>query len=170
MRDARLFRGNGRRNHSPTPEHLSPQDLKKALVAAGLEVYRTTGDEVVLADRVRENLIMDSGVRVRASAPMEVSVVLRVRRAHFPNEAENALFDHVRGLGATVVEKGFAERETRVTPVSDPADSGRLLDTFYEVVFVQTLGSGEGPVDVLGEKAIEIVRVALEVAKSAEPR
>jgi hypothetical protein len=144
---------------------LSPQELKKALVAAGLEVYRTVGDEIVLADRVRENLIMDSGVRVRASSPLEVSVVLRVRRAHFPNEAETALFEQVRGLGATVVEKGFAERETRITPISDPADSGRLLDTFYEVVFAQTLSA-----DDQLDRAIEIVRLALEVAKSAEPR
>jgi hypothetical protein len=149
---------------------LSPQDLKKALIAAGLEVYRTTNDEVVLADRVRENLIMDSGVRVRANVPddqpMEVSVVLRVRRAHFPNDAETALFDHVRGLGASVVEKGFAERETRITPVSDPADSARLLDTFYEVVFARPVGSGSSQL----EQAIELLRYALEVAKSAEPR
>lgn len=146
----------------PHGSSLSPQELKKALIAAGLEVYRTTSDEVVLADRVRENLIMDSGVRVKVGQPIEVSVVLRVRRAHFPNEAENALFDHVRGLGSNIVEKGFAERETRVTPVSDPADSGRLLDTFYEVVFTR-------PADQL-EQAIECVRYALEVAKSAEPR
>src|SRR5581483_9937007 len=116
--------------------------------------------------RVRENLIMDSGVRVKVGQPIEVSVVLRVRRAHFPNEGENALFDHVRGLGSNIVEKGFAERETRVTPVSDPADSGRLLDTFYEVVFTRPF-TGEG--DQL-EQAIECVRYALEVAKSAEPR
>lgn len=141
---------------------MSPQELKKALIAAGLEVYRTVGDEIVLADRVRENLIMDSGVRVRVGEPLEVSVVLHVRRAHFPNDAENALFDHVRGLDAGVVEKGFTERETRVTPVADPADSSRLLDTFYEVVFTQTA------MDLA--RAIEVVRLALEVAKNAEPR
>ena len=146
----------------PHGSSLSPQELKKALVAAGLEVYRTSGDEIVLADRVRENLIMDSGVRVRIGMPIEVSVVLRVRRAHFPNDAENTLFDHVRGLGAGVLEKGFAERETRITPVSDPADSARLLDTFYEVVFARTANDLD--------QAIEIVRHALEVAKSAEPR
>ena len=43
----------------------TPADLKKTLVARGFEVYRTLGDQVVLADRVRENLIMDSGVAAR---------------------------------------------------------------------------------------------------------
>ena len=43
----------------------TPSDLKKTLVARGFEVYRTMGDHVILADRVRDNLIMDSGVAVR---------------------------------------------------------------------------------------------------------
>lgn len=141
---------------------MSPQDLKKALVAAGLEVYRTTSEEVVLADRVRENLIMDSGVRVRPGSPgFEVAMVLRVRKAHFPNEADGVLFDHVRRLGASAVSRGFAERESRVMPLSDPGDPHRVLDIFYEIVFTRHAEKLES--------AIEAVRFALEVAKAAEP-
>jgi len=141
---------------------VTPHDLKKALVAAGLEVYRTTKEEVVLADRVRENLIMDSGVRVKPQRPgFEVAMVLRVRRAHFPNEADGVLFEHIRRLGGTALDQGFAERETRVTPLADPADPDRLLDTFYEVVFIRMTQELD--------HAIEAVRFALEVAKAAEP-
>jgi hypothetical protein len=141
---------------------LTPLDIKKALLAAGLEVYRTTSEEVVLADRVRENLIMDSGVRIRSQAPgFEVAMVLRVRRAHFPNENDGVLFEHVRKLGNSAVDRGFAERESRVTPLSDPGDPDRVLDTFYEVVFIQNLGSLDD--------AIDATRFALDVAKAAEP-
>jgi hypothetical protein len=43
---------------------LTVQELKKAIQQAGLEVYRTRGNEVHLAERPRENLIMDAGVSV----------------------------------------------------------------------------------------------------------
>jgi hypothetical protein len=62
----------------------TPQQLKKALVGAGFQVFRTLGDEIVLAERVRENLIMDSGVRLKASEPLQVKVIFRAQRGHFP--------------------------------------------------------------------------------------
>ena len=34
---------------------VTPADIKKALVAAGFELYRTRGNEVQIADRVRDN-------------------------------------------------------------------------------------------------------------------
>ena len=46
---------------------FTPQQLKKALVDAGFIIFRTLADEVMLAERVRENLIMDSGVRLKAT-------------------------------------------------------------------------------------------------------
>jgi len=46
----------------------TPAELKKALTAEGFEIYRTTGDRILLADRVRDNLIMDSGVSVGPDA------------------------------------------------------------------------------------------------------
>jgi hypothetical protein len=109
--------------------------LKKALQAEGLEIYRTRENEVVLAERVRENLILDSGVRVRAGSPAEVFVVFRAERHDFPGEADHAVFDHAAGLGSAATEAGFAELARNAVPMTDPGDPERVLDTFYEVTF-----------------------------------
>jgi hypothetical protein len=129
----------------------TPQQLKKALVASGFEVFRTLPEEVVLAERVRENLILDSGVRVApiADGKLQVRLVLRAQRADFPNEEEIALFERVRKLAEPAVEKGFAEVSTAVTAVKDPADASRTLDTFYEVKFAQDVGTVEDAVPVI---------------------
>jgi hypothetical protein len=117
---------------------VTPQQLKKALVAAGFEVFRTLGEDVVLADRVRENLIMDSGVRLGLSGEgLKVKIVLRAQLADFPNEAEAELFARVRLLGQGVIAKGFAEISANATAVKDPADTERVLDTFFEVTFAK---------------------------------
>lgn len=141
---------------------LTPQELKKALIAAGFEVYRTIGEEVILADRARENLILDSGVRVRASEPIQVRLVMGVRHAQFPGDDEQGLFDRVRELAAPLLADGFNEQSTRVAPVEDPSERGTTLDTFYEVVFVKE----ESSFDV----ALPTLKLALTIAKTAESR
>lgn len=115
--------------------------LKKVLVEAGFEVFRTKGDEIVLAERPRENLIMDSGVRLRVGDPLEVRLVLRAQKADFPNEDEHHLFDRVRRLAEGALAEGFAEVTTSVTRVSDPGDQDRTLDTFYEITFAKHTAS-----------------------------
>src|ERR1700733_794510 len=127
----------GARRDEPT---VTPQQLKKALVAGGFEVFRTQGDDVVLADRVRENLIMDSGVRLRSGDAMQVKIVLRAQRADFPGEEENELFARVRSFATQVIAGGVAEIAATATRVTDPADSERVLDTFYEVTFAKDVG------------------------------
>ncbi len=129
----------------------TPQQLKKALVASGFEVFRTLPEEVVLAERVRENLILDSGVRV---APLEggrfqVRLVLRAQKADCPNEDESALFARVRKLAEPAVAQGFTEVSTAVTAVTDPADATRTLDTFYEVNLSQDVATVEDAVPVI---------------------
>lgn len=129
----------------------TPQQLKKALLASGFEVFRTLPTEVVLAERVRENLILDSGVRI---APLEggklqVRLVLRAQKADFPNDDEAALFDRVRKLAEPAITKGFAEQSTGVRAVSDPGDATRTIDTFYEVFLSQDVASVEDAVPVL---------------------
>ena len=141
---------------------MTPQELKKALVSAGFEVYRTKGEEIVLADRVRENLILDSGVRVRASRPLQIKLIMGIRRAQYPSDDEETLFDRVRALAAPLLSDGFAEIDTAVAPVPDPAEAGRTLDTFYEVVFAKEEPSFEG--------AVPSLRLALKIAKTAESR
>jgi hypothetical protein len=135
------------------------QQLKKTLVEAGLEVFRARGDEVVLAERPRENLIMDSGVRLRATSPLEVRVVLRAQKAEFPNEDEAHIFARVRALGAAVTAEGFVEIETSISPVIDPGDASHTLDTFYEVFYSKPAADLDA--------AVASVRAALAFEKRA---
>jgi hypothetical protein len=133
------------------------QELKKALSDAGFLVFRTQGEDVVIAERVRENLIMDSGVRLRAGEPLQVRIVLRVQRGHFPGEDEARLFERVHVLAAPAVSGGFAEVARSVVPVVDPSDSQRTLDTFYEIV----LAKDAAGLDV----ALEGVRFAMTLER-----
>ena len=119
----------------------------------------------MLADRVRDNLILDSGVRVRAKAAnevVEVRLVMGVRKAQFPSEDEAALFERVRKLAAPVLALGFDEIGTGQSPVTDPSDSSRTLDVFYDVVFGKEADSFDG--------ALPLLKAAIEVAKTAESR
>ena len=136
--------------------------IKKVLADAGFEVFRLRGEEIVLAERPRENLIMDSGVRLRTSQGhgLEVRVVLRAQRADFPNDDESLMFERVRRLAAPALAAGFAEAATAVTPVMDPSNSGRTLDTFYEITYVKLTHA-------LSEALAEL-RFALSLEKKAE--
>jgi hypothetical protein len=115
------------------PTH-TPQQLKRALVDAGFIVFRTLPDEVVVAERVRENLIMDSGVRLRSVPGLEVRVLLRLQRGNFPGEDDAKLYARVRARGAAALASGFREVSYQTSHVADPGDSTRMLDTFYEVL------------------------------------
>ncbi len=112
------------------------QELKKLLQSEGLEVYRTVGDRIVLADRVRDNLIMDSGVAaVVSDAGLAVRVVVRAQATDFQGETADGLFAHARRVAAPEAARGYGEVSTAVVPIHDPGDHTRVLDTWYEVVF-----------------------------------
>src|ERR1700723_3000598 len=96
---------------------IPQQALKKALSDAGFLVFRTQGEDVVIAERVRENLIMDSGVRLRATEPLQVRIVLRVQQGHFPDEDDAGVFERVRCPAAPALAGGFAEGPQSVVPV-----------------------------------------------------
>src|ERR1700723_158155 len=99
---------------------IPQQALKKALSDAGFLVFRTQGEDVVIAERVRENLIMDSGGRLRATEPLQVRIGLRVQQGPFPHEDDARLFERVRVLAAPALSGGFAEVAKSVVPVVDP--------------------------------------------------
>ncbi|MEO8875167.1 MAG: hypothetical protein ABI461_06225 [Polyangiaceae bacterium] len=143
---------------------MSPQELKKALISAGFEVYRTKSDEIMLADRVRDNLILDSGVRVSSNDANElrVNLVMGIRHTQYPGENDLALFERVRQLAGPLLEVGFAEMGTSQNPVTDPSDASKTLDIFFDVTF--------GKNEPTFEAALPAVKVALEVAKTAESR
>jgi hypothetical protein len=141
---------------------LTPQEIKQTLIDAGLEVYRTTGEEVIVADRVRDNLILDSGVRVRAGDPMEVRLIMGLRQTQYPNEPPDQLFARLRHLAADAVGKGFAEVDAKQAPVNDPADAKKHLDTFFELVLMKREPDRAAMLD--------LVRFGVEIAKTAESR
>jgi hypothetical protein len=136
---------------------LTPQEMKKALAQAGFLVFRTHGDEVILAERVRENLIMDSGVRLCAGSPLVVRVILRAQRGDFPGDDEGNLFERVSRLAEPARASGFAEVGRHVAPVADPGDPKRTLDTFYEITLAKDAN------DI--ENALESVRLAMSLEK-----
>jgi hypothetical protein len=141
----------------------SATEIKKALREAGLEIYRTRGDVVYLADRVRENLLMDAGIFIRAgeAATLRVGFVVRAQRNDFPNDGEEHLFDRARGLAARAVAAGWAEMVAEVRRVVDPGDGQRTLDTWCEVSFEKEVADVEG--------AIAEARFALTIEKAAPP-
>lgn len=133
--------------------------VKRALVDAGFEVFRTRGDEIVLAERPRENLIMDSGVRLKVGDPFEIRIIFRAQRADFPNEDEADLFGRVRRLAGSLLTPGFVEERTAVTRVPDPGEPERTLDTFYEITYAK-------PAVALADALFEL-KVAMSFEKRA---
>src|SRR5262245_29782362 len=95
----------------------TPNELKKQLIAAGLEIFRVQGQRVHLADRVRENLIMESGVAAVAADPPAVRLVVRAQASHFPGESPDQLFRRAREMAAASEARGYREVETTVVPV-----------------------------------------------------
>src|SRR5689334_6948044 len=118
---------------------VNPTEIRKALLAAGFELYRTQGDQVHVADRVRDNLIMDSGVSV--STALRVKFVVRSQRSDFPNDPTAQLFERARALALGAAERGYVETGTVTNPMHDPADPSRTLDTWYEVYFEKDVTS-----------------------------
>lgn len=119
----------------------TPAELKKTLVARGFEVYRTLGDQVVLADRVRDNLIMDSGVAVRPGAALAVRFVVRAQASDFPAASPDDLYARARVCAAEACDRGYAEVSVAEVPVRDPGDASSTLDTWYEVAFERAVAS-----------------------------
>lgn len=140
----------------PTP---TPSKLKKALIQQGFEVYRTLGERILLADRVRDNLIMDSGVSAVAAPALAVQLVVRAQAHDFPGESEDQLFERARRLAHKSADRGYVELETTVVPIHDPGDHTRTLDIWHEVTF-------QKPVADLTE-LYEELRYALGVEKTA---
>lgn len=135
--------------------------MKKALQTQGFEIYRTTPHEVMLADRVRDNLLMDSAVSVSVGSEFVVSVIVRAQSSDFPGEGESSLYGRARRCADAVQQRGFRETKTQVVPVFDPGDRTRTLDTWYEVRFERKLPDLE--------HVIVEVRAALALEKCARP-
>ncbi|MCA9591834.1 MAG: hypothetical protein KC776_00945 [Myxococcales bacterium] len=136
----------------------TPSELKKRLASDGFEIYRTTADAVQLADRVRDNLIMDSGVSAVVGGALSVRFITKAQASEFPGESGEQLFERARQLGAGAVSAGYGEVRTSVVPVHDPGDRARVLDTWYEVVFEKAVNDAD---------LLDQLRYALSLPKSA---
>ena len=136
-----------------------PPALKKALIAEGFEIYRTGPNLISLADRVRDNLLMDSGVSVVQGETLGVRLVLRAQASDFPGEDADALLARARSLASAFDGKGYAETGAEAVPLRDPSDKSRTLDTSYEVTYERAVSD---------EAALyEELRFALAVIKVA---
>jgi hypothetical protein len=134
-------------------------EIKKALQAAGFEIYRTRGDVVQVAERVRENLLMDSGVFV--DEKLSVGFAVRAQKTDFPNDADDRLFERARELGVAALARGYVEASAEIRTVVDPGDPGRVIDRWCEVAYRK----GTDAIDV----AIDELRFALTLEKAAAP-
>jgi hypothetical protein len=141
---------------------LTPQQIKRALMDAGFEVFRTRAEEISLAERVRENLIMDSGVRLVLAPTYEVRVVFRAQQTQFPESSPEDLFNRARALSTPAQSGGFRELETRVLRISDPVDKDKTLDTHFEVILSR-------PAQELAD-AMEGLRYALSLERTVGGR
>lgn len=135
------------------------QELKALLVRSGFELYRTRGEEIHLAERPRDNLIMDSGVSVHVGEALRIRFVVRAQRADFQGEDDPRLYDRARSVGARGVARGFVESGARSRPLLDPGDANHVLDTWYEVTFDKEVSTVD--------QAIEELRFVLSLEKAA---
>jgi hypothetical protein len=136
---------------------LKADDIARLLATAGFEVYQTVDNRVDLAERVRDNLLMEANVSVLVGSDLRVRFATRAQRCDFPSSHETAevLFERARTLGRRV--GGFVEAGTEVVRLTDPSDADRVLDTWYMVLFDRVAGD-------LAELA-GIVREAMAVEK-----
>jgi hypothetical protein len=137
----------------------SAADIKRALRDAGFEIYRTHDNVIHVADRVRENLIMDSGVRVDC-ATLSVSFYARAEQSTFPGDTADELFARAAALGQPALEVGYRERRRFVTEMTDPGDASRTLDHWYQIQLEIDVADLDG--------AIDQVRFSFAVDKLAE--
>jgi hypothetical protein len=124
---------------------LPPADIKKALRAAGFEVYRTQRNVVHVAERVRENLIMDSGIRIVGAGV--VVFYARAQRGDFPSEADDELVARARTLGEPALGCGYREVRSFMTELTDPGQPGRVLDQWHEVQFAKQVTTIAAAID-----------------------
>jgi len=115
-------------------------ELKKLLKALGFEVYRTSIGRVLLAERVRDNLIMDSGIAVEpeggygsSANNVQVSVTLRAQASHFPGASVAQLQTEARALAKLLLDRGYSEDNSSGQEMLDPGDPTQVLDTSHEL-------------------------------------
>ena len=119
---------------------IDVKDLRRALVDAGLLVFRVRGDEVHLAERQNVQL-MEAGVRVRAGENPAVTVVARAQRSDAPALGSDALLDLVRTRTTGLLDQGYREVEACTREIRSVSDNDHLLDVWHEVTYHRPVAS-----------------------------
>lgn len=142
-------------------EGITLHDLKKFLIDHGYIVYRTSEQSVHLAERVRENLIMDANVSVCSGPTLRVRFTTRAQRSDFPSSHETPamMFERARRVAAGALSKGFRESGAEVAPQLDPVEPAQVLDVWYEVVFEKELMGPDNLQETL-EYVLQVEKVA----------
>ena len=140
---------------------LTLDDVKRAMVGAGLEVYRISGSEVRVAERARMHL-MDSGVIVSVGQATCVRVTVRSQRSDFPTGRADELYELVRrAVKSTAEDRGFREDAADSREITDPVDSSSILDVWHELTFAKDVDR----IDTL----VEDLQWALRLPKCVSP-
>lgn len=110
---------------------IDVKELKRALVATGLEVFRVRGNEVHLAER--QNLhLMEARVQVAGGGAPTVTVVLHAQRSDAPKMDPATLLEIVRAHAAALRKDGYEEVDARPREIHSVNDD-TVLDVWYEV-------------------------------------
>ena len=74
----------------------------RAAVTAAPGLTAAPSASETYTDVAGDTLILDSGVRVRAGKPMEIRIVMGLRRGQYPNESDEQVFARLRDLGFAI--------------------------------------------------------------------
>lgn len=118
-----------------------PADLKRRLRNEGFEIYRTLEGRVILAERIRDNLIMDSGVAAGSGLGdlLTVFVTIRTQLSHYPGSNAEAVLDQARQLAQPFEGRGYGAGEPTSRHIQDPSHPERTLDTVFEIPLQRAL-------------------------------
>jgi hypothetical protein len=125
---------------------LNLAEIKRALQKAGFEVFQIRGDVVHVAERPRENLIMDSAIRIVATRAA-VGFIVRAPRSEFPDESDDELFARARASAGKAIDRGYREIAAYITRVPAPGHPETTLDTWCEVSFEKAAQDIDSAVD-----------------------
>jgi hypothetical protein len=145
------------------PPHatIDVKELKRALVATGLEVFRVRGNEVHLAER--QNLhLMEARVHVAGGGAPAVTVVLHAQRSDAPKMDPASLLDVVRERAEALRRDGYEEVDAKPREICSVND-GAVLDVWYEV----TLRRGVSSLDEAVSEAQRVISVERYVIPGA---
>jgi hypothetical protein len=133
--------------------------VKEALRLASIEIYRTQEAEVQIAERIRYH-IMDSGVRILIGRALKIVFSARAQKSDFPHGLPDALYMRIReNIGKDASTRGYQETETRTVNVTDPVDSSKMLDVWYEVLFEKEVSDISAVIDEV-KWAVSLDKVA----------